>query len=98
MKPSNFFLSLTLLFALAACGSAHKLSSAGMNVEVQRNKPKGCIVVGKHTGTHEGGSIDLARNMARNLAADKGANQIYFAEEFSNGGTWTVIGTAYKCP
>ena len=98
MKTTLSSILLISLMFIASCGSAHKLSGAGMNVEVQKNKPKGCVVVGKHTGTHEGGSIDLARNMARNLAADKGANQIYFGEEFSNGGTWTVIGTSYKCP
>jgi ABC-type amino acid transport substrate-binding protein len=98
MKLRLNLLLITTLLGLVSCGSAHKLSGAGMNVEVQKNKPKGCVVVGKHTGKHEGGSIDLARNMARNLAADKGANQIYFGEEFSNGGTWTVIGTSYKCP
>ncbi len=90
---------ITLLITLlVGCSSIHELSSAANDVEVQKNIPKGCTVVGKMTGTHKEGSIDLARNMARNLAADKGANQIYFGEEFSNGGTWTVIGTAYKCP
>jgi hypothetical protein len=97
LKNSRIVLIVSLL-GLLGCSSAHELSGSGMNVEVQKNKPKDCVVVGKLTGTHEGGSIDLARNMARNLAADKGANQIYFGEEFSNGGTWTVIGTAYKCP
>ena len=62
------------------------------------NKPKsGCEVTAKVVGENDIGSPDMARNDARNKAADQGANSMFIDEEISNGSKWEIRATAYEC-
>lgn len=94
-------LSVTILISLVflfACGSSDKkLSEKALSVKVLKNRSTDCSVIGKYQGKNNGGSVELARNHARNLAAEDGANAIYFEEEFANGARWTVHAIAYNC-
>ncbi len=88
---------LMILLGLSACSTPHTLTSDAMNVKIAKNKPKGCSVIGKFQGMHEEGSVDLARNQAVNMAAKKGATDVYFNEEINNGQKWVVHATGYIC-
>ena len=88
---------LMALLTLSACSTPHTLSTEAMNVKVAKNKPKTCAVVGKFQGKHDEGSVELARNQALNLAAEKGATDIYFDEEINNGKKWVVHAIGYMC-
>ncbi len=90
-------LSLLTLLLLASCATPHTLTSEAMKVNVAKNKQESCSVVGKFQGMHEEGSVDLARNQAINMAADKGAKDIYFDEEINNGSKWVVHAIGYIC-
>jgi len=90
--------SLILLATLASCStSTTQLSDSGKNVRVYPNR-RGlqCEVVGKVVGENKEGSVELARNHARNLAGEKGADGIVFDEEIQNGSNWKVHSTAFK--
>lgn len=92
---------LTITFLslfLSACGTSDKkLSEKGLAVKVLKNKSTNCQVIGKYEGRNNGGSVELARNHARNQAAEDDANAIYFEEEFANGARWVVNAIAYDC-
>ena len=92
---------ITILFLalfLSACGSSDKkLSEKGLSVKVLKNKSSSCQVIGKYEGRNNGGSVELARNHARNQAAEDDANAIYFDEEYANGARWIVKAIAYDC-
>ena len=90
-------LLIGLVFLAACASNSHKLSKDAEQVKVLMRKSKDCPVMGKYKGVHEKGSVEMARNQARNLAANDGANSIFFDEEFSNGGIWTVWAIAYRC-
>lgn len=92
-----FSVVFILIFTLA-CSTSHSLSSEAQEVKVIYRKPKNCTVTGRFKGVHEKGSLDLAKNQARNMASKKDSNAIFFDEEFSNGQTWTAVGIGYKCP
>ncbi len=85
------------LLLLASCSTPHTLTSDGAKVNIAKNKQKSCSVIGKFEGKHEEGSVDLARNQAVNMAADKGATDVYFEEEINNGRKWTVHAIGYMC-
>lgn len=93
----NFILICFLIFT-HACSTSHSLSSKAQRVKVIYRKPKNCTVTGRFKGVHEEGSLDLAKNQARNMASKKDSNAIFFDEEFSNGQIWTAVGIGYKCP
>jgi hypothetical protein len=94
----SFTTILLGLFLLTSCGSGDKkLSEKGLSVKVLKNRSTDCQVIGKYQGRNNGGSVELARNHARNQAAEDGANSIYFEEEFANGARWTVHAIAYNC-
>jgi hypothetical protein len=54
-------------------------------------------VVGKVVGENDQGSVDLARNHARNLGAKLGANGLFIDQEVPNGASVKVYATAYQC-
>lgn len=88
---------LAILFLLAACGSNSKLSSDGRKVEIMIKPSTNCEVVGKVVGINEDGSVELARNHARNLVADEDGNAIIIDEEVANGHVFKVYATGYRC-
>jgi hypothetical protein len=91
----------TPIFALAflaACASSGKLSEAAKEMQLFPNKPGAeCSVVGKVVGENDQGSVDLARNHARNLGAKLGANGLFIDQEVPNGASVKVYATAYQC-
>lgn len=97
MKKLICIAALTLISACAGT-SKEQLSQEGASVKVYPNR-RGlqCDVVGKVVGENTEGSVELARNHARNLAAQKGANAIVFDEEIQNGKNWKVFSTSFKC-
>ncbi len=96
MSKYLILLSLTLLVSCAS--DPYKLTDKSREVEVLKRAPKDdCEVVTKVIGTHSKGSTELARNMARNKAASKGADSIFIEDEISNGSNREVVATAYKC-
>jgi hypothetical protein len=98
MKTALLSVLFSLLFIASCSTSKTVLSNEGMAVKVLTTK-RGvtCDVVGKVVGENKEGSVELARNHARNLAGKKGASAIYFEEEIQNGSTWRVHSTAYRC-
>lgn len=92
------YLIVLLLIVTSCSTSKTKLDSRGKEVEVLSTKPgSGCSVVNKVVGENDNGSVDLARNHARNLAGKAGGNAITFDEEIMNGQKWRVHATAYEC-
>jgi hypothetical protein len=92
----KYLIIMALLFS--ACSSNKgQLNAHGMNVKVLGKKSRKCDVVGKVKGINEEGSVELARNDARNLVGDKGGNAVFFNEEVNNGQNWHVMATGYRC-
>lgn len=95
----KWILPLSILALLAACSSSSKLSNDAKKVKIFGSKPDSdCEVVGKVVGINEDGSVELARNHARNLVASDDGNAIVFDEEVANGSVFKVYSTGYKCP
>ena len=96
MKTVLFVSTLSLL---SACSSSPGvLSDEAKEVQVLPNKPgEECNVVGKVMGENAQGSVELARNHARNLAAKLKANGIFINQEVPNGSKIQVFATAYQC-
>jgi hypothetical protein len=90
---------LPLLTLLTACSAGQtKLSDEAKELQLFPNKPGSeCAVVGKVVGENGQGSVDLARNHARNLAAKLGANGMFIDQEVPNGAKMRVFATAYQC-
>ena len=84
---------------LASCGTSKtKLSSKAKDVEILTHQPKGeCSMVAKVVGVNKQGSAELARNHARNLAAQAGGNAIWIEQEVPNGSDVKVHASAYEC-
>jgi hypothetical protein len=98
LRGESMKLLLPLLI-LAACSTGSKLSSDAKKVKIFNTKPENdCEVVGKFVGVSEEGSVELARNQARNFVADEDGNAIVFDEEVANGSVIKVYSTGYKCP
>ncbi|MBT3585888.1 MAG: hypothetical protein HN509_13360 [Halobacteriovoraceae bacterium] len=97
MKTNLLIACLLLLVSCAT--SKTKLSSDGMKVKVMSTK-RGtkCNVVNKVIGENDNGSEELARNHARNLAGNDGANAVHFDEVIKNGKDIKLYSTAYNCP
>lgn len=87
------------LITLVGCSTAPGiLTDSGKAVEVFNTKPGNeCSVVGKVVGDNDKGSMDLARNHARNLAGKIKANAIHITQEVPNGQKAQVFATAYYC-
>lgn len=96
--PMNKIIFLSLSALMACSVSKTKLTSDGEKVEILLNKPKEeCSVVEKIIGMNEQGSVELARNHVRNLAAKADANAVYIEQEIPNGGVVKIFATAYSC-
>ncbi|MBY0516825.1 MAG: DUF4156 domain-containing protein [Bacteriovoracaceae bacterium] len=93
------FIVMFLLVVLTACSSSPgNLTDLGKEVQILDSKPGSeCSVVGKVVGENEQGSIDLARNHARNLGGKLKANSIFINQEVPNGQKYQVFATAYQC-
>ena len=93
------YLTILLMVTFVSCSTSKtKLSKKGMEVEVLSNKPGGqCSVVEKVIGVNDKGSVELARNHARNLIGNAGGNAITFDEEVMNGNSWRVHSTGFYC-
>lgn len=93
------YLNILLVLTLVSCSTSKtKLSKKGIKVEVLSNKPGSqCSVVEKVIGFNDKGSVELARNHARNLIGNAGGNAITFDEEIMNGNSWRVHSTGYHC-
>ncbi|MDA8793921.1 DUF4156 domain-containing protein [Bacteriovoracaceae bacterium] len=94
--------SLMLMFALLSlfgCAVSEKtLSSDGNKVKVLSMKEvEDCTVIDKVVGKNDLGSDELAQNHAKNLAADKDGNAVYFDDMVSNGKKIEAHATVYKC-
>ncbi|MBD64933.1 MAG: hypothetical protein CME62_06980 [Halobacteriovoraceae bacterium] len=91
---------LSALFSLiVSCAvSKTKLSDEGREVKIlpDKNNPN-CHVVDTLVAENEQGSDELARNYARNLAADKGGDALLINQVVSNGKKIRVYGTVYHC-
>ena len=97
---SKYLLLLLALGATACASSPYKLSKEALEVEMLKRKPSrnsDCVVMAKVAGTHPEGSSELAENMARNQAADEGADSLFIEDTIANGKERKVEGTAYKC-
>ena len=93
-------LALTLLpLLLIGCSTSKTaLSSDGKKVRIlSSTKESGCNVVDKVVGENEKGSLPLAKNHARNLAAKVDGNAIFFDEIVQNGAVYKVYATAFEC-
>ncbi|GAB4406260.1 MAG: hypothetical protein OHK0056_04850 [Bacteriovoracaceae bacterium] len=97
MKKLACIAAMVLISGCAGT-SKEELSPEARNVKVYPNR-RGlqCDVVGKVVGENDEGSVELARNHARNLEAKKGANGIVFDEEIQNGKNWKVYSTSFLC-
>ncbi len=94
----KLFSSAVLLTILFSCSSnPYKLTDDGLKVKVKNKRPSSCEVLGRVTGVSEDGEREAAINVARNLAADKGADTLFLNDETQNGARIKVKGTAYKC-
>lgn len=91
---------LTILVLFVGCSTPKdKLTEGGKNVQIFDDKPlAGCDIVGNVIGENDFGSIAVARNHARNLAAGKGGNYLEVKDELLNGKNAKVHGLAYLCP
>jgi len=95
-KLKLLFLSLITLVGCSTSPSI--LTEGGKEVQVFNSKPGNeCSVVGKVVGDNDKGSMDLARNHARNLAANMKANAIHITQEVPNGQKAQVFATAFYC-
>lgn len=93
-------MSLVVLMFAVACSSTSKtiLSSKAKDVEILVNRPgPECQVVGKIVGENEQGSVELARNHARNQSAKLDATAMLINQEVPNGNSVKVYATAYQC-
>jgi len=90
-------LALIGLITLGSCSTAHTLTAEGLKVNIAKHKKTTCSVIGKFKGSDEKGSVELARNQAVNMAAGKGATDVYFDEEINNGSKWVVHAIGYIC-
>lgn len=92
-------LTLTLMTLFYSCSTPMtKLTEAGAKIEVIDNyKKKQCDVVDKVVGINDKGSKELARNHARNLAAEVGGDSIVFDETIQNGYEFKIHATVYRC-
>ena len=91
-------LSLAMMLAAAGCSSnPYKLTDEGRKVEIKVNRPKDCEVLGRVSGESSDGEFEAAKNIARNNAAEKGADALYINDQVQNGSIVKVLGTAYKC-
>ncbi len=98
MKITLLVSFMALAIIIGCTVSKTKLSSQGQAVEVIDNKPgKDCFVVAKVVGENGEGSVDLARNHARNLAAKLDADTLFIDQEVPNGNNVKVYATAYTC-
>lgn len=91
---------LPFLLLTGCSSSPYKLSKEAIKVEMLKRKPgrnSDCVVMAKVTGSHPEGSSELAENMARNAAADEGANSLFIEDTIANGKERKVEGTAYNC-
>lgn len=97
MKFNVYSLGLSL-FILASCSSnPYKLTEEGKKVELKSNRPKNCEVIGRVSGESKDGEFEAAKNVARNNAAEKGADSLFINDQVQNGAIVKVLGTAYKC-
>ena len=97
MKITGIVLFIALI-VIGCTVSKTKLSSKGQAIDVLENKPgKDCFVVAKVIGENEDGSVELARNHARNLAGKLDADSIFIDQEVPNGNSVKVFATAYTC-
>lgn len=96
----NVFVVCFIFGLIVSCGSNPSvLSEKGKAVKVIEGKPNSnCEVVGKVVGENEFGSVDVAKNDARNKAANLKATHILIKDEVSNGNKWEVHALAYECP
>ena len=93
------YISIFALLLLASCAvSKTKLSTDGKKVKIlSSKKARGCNVVEKVVGINKNGSVDVAKNHARNLVARAGGNAVYFDDTIQNGSVWKVHSTAFEC-
>jgi hypothetical protein len=93
-----FFSGILSVLVIACSSSPSTLTDEGKKVEVFDTKPGSeCSVVGKVVGINEQGSADMARNHARNLAANLRGNALFITQEVPNGQKVQVYATAYDC-
>lgn len=88
-----------ILAMLVSCAvSKTKLSDDGKKVKVlgQKNNPD-CQVIDKVVGENEKGLDELAKNHARNLAAELDGDSLFFDELVSNGNIVKAHATVYQC-
>lgn len=96
MKKLSFIIAI--LFVASCSTSKTKLTDSAKNVRIltsQRNTD--CNTVDKITGINNKGSVELAKNHARNLAARADGNAVYFEQVVHNGSEVQVHATAYDC-
>ena len=89
-----------LLITLFSCASnPGGITNAGKLVKVvpSEQKKSSCEVVGSVTGESSNGSVEMARNDARNQVAKLAGTHIFFKEEIQNGKDWSVHGIGYQC-
>lgn len=93
-------LSACLMLLVSGCATERKkLTTGGKKVEVMVGKPhSGCNVVDKIIGENDNGSVPLATNHARNMAAEMGGNGLIVNREVQNGKSVRVHATVYDCP
>jgi hypothetical protein len=97
---SKYLILLLLITGFSCSSSPYKLSKKALKIEMLKRKPSrnsDCVVVAKVMGSHPEGSSELAENMARNTAADEGADSLFIEDTIANGKERKVEGTAYKC-
>ena len=95
-------MTMTLLVALllTSCATERKrLTAEGKKVAVMVGKAnKGCNTVDKIVGENDNGSVELATNHARNIAAEMGGNGLVVNREVQNAKKVRVHATVYDCP
>lgn len=96
MQKVLFLISFSILFSCAV--SKTKLSDDGSKVKIlASNKNPECHVLDKVIGENEKGSDELAKNHARNLAANLDGDAIYIDDMVNNANMVKVYATVYQC-
>ena len=92
----KYFL-ICLLF-LSCSTPKVNLTDDGRKVKVFPNKPfPSCEVKGPLVGENDFGSVETAKNHARNLAAEMDGNYLLIKDELKNGKDVKVEALAYFC-
>ena len=99
MKYGIMLIGLLLSSCASNPRSKNALTEKGKKVQVIEFRPaKSCTLVEQIIKTHRKGSVEVAKNHARNQAGKFKASHIHYKDIIVNGPVIKVIAEAYDCP